>query len=125
MKETAIHISLLTKQEDELSTQELRLLNEARLATYRSYAPYSHFSVGAAVELADGTIVSGSNQENAVQSVQLCSMQIRATLMCPSVASALWHVAQMENLCTVPSLRVVPAVKCCSKPNSELDIPSK
>lgn len=73
MKETAIHISLLTKQEDELSTQELRLLNEARLATYRCYAPYSHFSVGAAVELADGTIVSGSNQENAAYPSGLCA----------------------------------------------------
>ncbi|MBO4673985.1 MAG: cytidine deaminase [Bacteroidaceae bacterium] len=73
MKKTAIHIPLLIKQEDELTTQELRLLNEARLATYRSYAPYSHFSVGAAVELADGTIVSGSNQENAAYPSGLCA----------------------------------------------------
>lgn len=73
MKETSIQIPLLIKQEDELTAVEMKLLNEACLATYRSYAPYSHFSVGAAVELADGTIVSGSNQENAAYPSGLCA----------------------------------------------------
>ena len=52
------------KAESELTSSELQLLEAARQATYRSYSPYSHFSVGAAVLLADGTIVTGSNQEN-------------------------------------------------------------
>ncbi len=52
------------KAESELTVSELQLLEAARQATYRSYSPYSHFSVGAAVLLADGTIVTGSNQEN-------------------------------------------------------------
>ena len=34
-------------------------------ATARSYAPYSHFSAGAAALLNNGTIVTGTNQENA------------------------------------------------------------
>lgn len=52
------------KAESELTSSELQLLEAARQATYRSYSPYSNFSVGAAVLLADGTIVTGSNQEN-------------------------------------------------------------
>lgn len=73
MKELNLHIQAIVKQEDELTTQELALLDEARRATYRSYAPYSHFSVGAAVELANGTLVSGSNQENAAYPSGLCA----------------------------------------------------
>ena len=73
MKELNLHIQVIVKQEDELTTQEQALLDEARRATYRSYAPYSHFSVGAAVELANGTIISGSNQENAAYPSGLCA----------------------------------------------------
>lgn len=49
---------------DELSEKERELVDLARKATYRSYAPYSKFSVGAAIELSDGAIVTGANQEN-------------------------------------------------------------
>lgn len=73
MKELDLHLHVLVKTEDELTPQEVKLLDEARRATYRSYAPYSHFSVGASVELADGTIVSGSNQENAAYPSGLCA----------------------------------------------------
>ena len=73
MKTIELHISVLVKKEAELTSEELRLLDEARRATYRSYAPYSHFSVGAAVELSDGTIVSGNNQENAAYPSGLCA----------------------------------------------------
>ena len=73
MKTIDIHIPILVKEESELTSEELHLLDEARRATYRSYAPYSHFSVGAAVLLADGTIVGGSNQENAAYPSGLCA----------------------------------------------------
>ena len=73
MKELNLHIHVLVKTEEELTPQEVKLIDEARRATYRSYAPYSHFSVGAAVELADGTIVCGSNQENAAYPSGLCA----------------------------------------------------
>ncbi|MCQ4332553.1 cytidine deaminase [Natronomonas sp. F2-12] len=41
------------------------LLAVARKAVERSYAPYSEYSVGAAIETADGTVFTGSNIENA------------------------------------------------------------
>lgn len=58
---------------EELSPVESRLVDEARKATYRAYAPYSHFSVGAAIELGNGEIVTGSNQENAAFSSGTCA----------------------------------------------------
>lgn len=51
--------------EDELSTIEQQLLAEARKATYKAYAPYSQFHVGAAILLDDGQIITANNQENA------------------------------------------------------------
>ena len=48
-------------------------MDAAREATQRSYAPYSHFSVGAAARLANGTVVTGTNQENAAYPSGLCA----------------------------------------------------
>ena len=41
------------------------LIEVAKAYRERAYAAYSHFKVGAAVRLSDGSIVIGSNQENA------------------------------------------------------------
>jgi cytidine deaminase len=76
MKTIELHIPVLVKEEAELTSEELHLLDEARRATYRSYAPYSHFSVGAAVELEDGTVVTGSNQENIAYPSGLCAERV-------------------------------------------------
>ena len=45
-------------------------------ATGQSYAPYSKFHVGAAALLEDGTIVTGSNQENAAYPSGLCAERV-------------------------------------------------
>lgn len=50
-----------------------RLEAVALEATRRSYAPYSHFHVGAAVQLESGELVLGCNQENASFSPTLCA----------------------------------------------------
>ncbi|MCB0763187.1 MAG: cytidine deaminase, partial [Flavobacteriales bacterium] len=42
-------------------------------AASRAYAPYSNFHVGAALRLADGTVVSGNNQENASFPAGICA----------------------------------------------------
>jgi len=61
---------------DELNQQDRQLLEEAKKAIETSYAPYSHFHVGAAVLLEDGTIVRGSNQENAAYPSGLCAERV-------------------------------------------------
>ena len=57
----------------ELNEKDRALLEEAIDAMKGSYAPYSHFNVGAAVRLADGTVVKGANQENAAFPSGLCA----------------------------------------------------
>ena len=52
----------------------LRQLLEAALTAARgAYAPYSHFHVGAAIRLDDGSIVCGNNQENSAYPSGLCA----------------------------------------------------
>ncbi|ADV43980.1 cytidine deaminase [Bacteroides helcogenes] len=73
MKELNIQIALKIYEYEELSVSDRELVNAAREATGRSYAPYSHFSVGAAARLANGIIVTGTNQENAAYPSGLCA----------------------------------------------------
>lgn len=61
------------KHIDELPAEERRLLEHARQATENAYAPYSNFYVGAAVLTKDGTVIKGSNQENAAYPSGLCA----------------------------------------------------
>ena len=58
---------------DELDKEDRELADAAIDAMKGSYAPYSHFSVGAAALLANGEIVCGSNQENAAYPSGLCA----------------------------------------------------
>lgn len=73
MKELNVNIRFHLHAYDELSSLDRELIDTARQATYRSYAPYSHFSVGAAARLMNGQIISGSNQENAAYPSGLCA----------------------------------------------------
>ncbi len=48
-------------------------LEHAKKARLRAYTPYSHFKVGAAIRLKDGTMVYGSNIENAAFGLSNCA----------------------------------------------------
>lgn len=65
MKDKSILIPVMSASYDELTPLQKLLVDKAREATHRSYAPYSRFHVGAAIALDNGQIVTGSNQENA------------------------------------------------------------
>ena len=73
MKKRLLEISYHSCKFEELTPEEKQLVEVARQATFRSYSPYSHFSVGASVLLANGVILSGSNQENAAYPSGLCA----------------------------------------------------
>jgi cytidine deaminase len=49
------------------------LVERARAAALRAYAPYSRFSVGCAIESVDGEIAVGSNMENACYRLGICA----------------------------------------------------
>ena len=66
MQELELKTTIHVCQPEELTPEEQQLLQSAIEATERSYTPYSHFRVGAAVKLDNGKEITGSNQENAV-----------------------------------------------------------
>jgi homotetrameric cytidine deaminase len=60
--------------EDENSPQELHgLFKQANEAALHSYSPYSGFRVGAALQLANGAIVTGTNVENVSYGLTICA----------------------------------------------------
>ena len=52
------------------------LVKKATDAREKSYSPYSHFSVGAALLCADGAIYTGANIENASYSPTVCAERV-------------------------------------------------
>lgn len=58
---------------EELSDDENELVQVATDAMENAYAPYSEFSVGAAVRTKDGQIYKGCNIENASYGLTLCA----------------------------------------------------
>jgi cytidine deaminase len=73
MKELELKSVISVCQMEELTTDERHLVELAIEATSRSYTPYSHFHVGAAVRLANGMEIIGCNQENAAFPAGICA----------------------------------------------------
>ncbi len=61
---------------NELDKRLKGLVRKARSASENAYAPYSNFKVGAAIELENGELILGSNQENASYPAGLCAERV-------------------------------------------------
>lgn len=77
----------------ELEPEDRDLLEAAQSAIEKADAPYSGFSVGAAVRLLNGVVVTGGNRENVSFPAGLCAE--RVTL---SAAAALYPGVAVEAL---------------------------
>lgn len=100
MREERIEIRLQKGRIEELTADERRGMDVALAAAERAYAPYSRFHVGAAVELADGRLVPGSNQENAAYPSGLCAERtalFTAGAQYPDVAVRALYVVAMKD----------------------------
>ncbi|MDE6100954.1 MAG: cytidine deaminase [Paramuribaculum sp.] len=73
MKEKDIVCKINVFDLSEVAGPVRHLVEEAISATERSYAPYSHFCVGAAIRLDNGEIVTGANQENVAYPSGTCA----------------------------------------------------
>ena len=73
MKTIEIAAKIRILDESELTLDQKNVVDAAKLATSRSYSPYSHYKVGAACLLDNGEIITGSNQENAAYPSGLCA----------------------------------------------------
>ena len=69
---------LIAAANDKSMTDE-QLLDLARAAAAKAYAPYSNFRVGCAIESVDGEVVTGANMENACYRLGLCAEQSALT----------------------------------------------
>lgn len=93
---------------DQLDPQDRQLAKAAIEAIGNSYAPYSHFNVGAAVMLEDGEIIKGSNQENAAYPSGLCAERTAlfyagATYPDKAVVKLAIAAGQNGKLCDTPA----------------------
>ncbi len=61
---------------EDLDTESKYLVHKAKDAANHAYAPYSKFLVGAAVLLKDGSVITGSNQENAAYPSGMCAERV-------------------------------------------------
>ena len=73
MKELEIRPKIWEAQMGDLTADERSLIELAIEGTNRSYSPYSHFRVGAALKLQNGVTVIGCNQENAAFPSGICA----------------------------------------------------
>lgn len=78
MRKADVIVPVTAVRYEELSEENRKLVNAARNAATRAYAPYSRFSVGAAIQLDNGVVVEGSNQENAAFPSGLCAERTAA-----------------------------------------------
>ena len=85
---------------DELDAAKQRLINKAKEQVLKAYAPYSNFHVGAAIELENGEIFAGSNQENSAYPSGLCAERVAmffANAQYPDVAVKTLAIAAFTN----------------------------
>ena len=87
-----------------IECQKLRAL--ATEAAHNSYSPYSHFRVGAALLLTDGSLVTGCNVENASFRLTSCAEQAAiaraVTQFGPGIRLRAVAVANLNGAASMP-----------------------
>ena len=74
MKKISINSNFLVYDSiDDLPNQAVKLFESAKKIRKSAYSKYSNFSVGVAVLLDNGEVISGNNQENAAYPSGMCA----------------------------------------------------
>ena len=85
------------------------LIALAREASEESYAPYSHFHVGAALLLSDGSVVTGTNVENRSYGLTNCAER---TAIFTAIAAGRRDFAALAICCPDADYPVSPCGAC-------------
>ena len=112
---------------NQLLETDKNLCLQAKDVVKNAYAPYSNFFVGAAVLLDDGTIVTGTNQENAAYPSGLCAERVAvfyASSVNPNKKVVAVAVATKSNR---PNSTSTPTPPCgaCRQALSEYEVKNK
>lgn len=86
----------------EMSESDHELIVAARLATKKSYAPFSKFKVGAAARLKSGRIITGANRESEVYPSGLCAER---SLLFMHQSNYVDDAIEAIAICSTPSPR--------------------
>lgn len=88
------------------ATEQERLRQLARAAAANSYSPYSHFRVGSALLLTDGSIITGCNVENCSYRLTSCAEQAAIARAVsergPGIRLRAVAVANLNNSASMP-----------------------
>jgi len=99
--------ALLFEDINQLSDDDQTLMKFAVKATKGAYAPYSKFSVGAALLMEDDTIITGNNQENAAYPSGMCAERV-----------AIWKASS-----SFPNKKIKKIAIAATSSNKKLDRP--
>lgn len=102
-------------QLDELTADEQKLVQMAIASTANSYAKYSRFRVGAAIQLANGMMFPGCNQENAAFPAGICAERsaiFAAGAQQPNVAVTTIAIAARDTTGELTQQPVSPCGTC-------------
>lgn len=98
---------------DNLPENIQKLLATAHEASQKAYAPFSNFHVGAAIEVKDGSIYSGQNQENAAYPSCMCAERVALYHRCARSESEITAVAvYAKNNTDVEQHSAAPCGEC-------------
>ncbi len=124
----------MIEKETDMTEQEIqKLIDRAIVAREKTYSPYSHFGVGAALVCEDGSIYEGCNIENASFGLTNCAERtaiFKAVSEGHTKFKALAVVADTEGPTKFKALAVVadtegPCAPCgaCRQVMGEFNIP--
>jgi cytidine deaminase len=114
MQEKTVETKVKIYTFDELTNDYQQLVEKAKEQVNNAYAPYSGFQVGAAIELENGEIFTGNNQENAAYPSGLCAERVAmfyANAKYPNVAVKTLAIAAFTNGKFLPN-PVTPCGSC-------------
>lgn len=107
----------------ELATPIQNLIQKASEAREKAYAPYSKFLVGAALELENGEIIAGNNQENASYPSGLCAERTAiyyAGAKFPN--QKILRMAIVAGSTLNPTIKPIPPCGACRQALSEYEV---
>jgi len=109
--------------------QSADLQQHAIAVAQHAYAPYSHFRVGAAVLLTDGTIVTGCNVENASYRLTVCAEQAAiaaaVSLRGPGIRIRAIAVANLNDTASQPCGACRQTIQEFSTPDTIIFFPGE